>query len=162
MDKEEIKGAAFVWILVFSACMFSSFGALWLFGHNIPVPAIDNPVSAYVVRDEPYIIPDPCGLDVVLCPGETGYETAMLKEKIRSAAMSAGIDPAVALAIAQCESTLNPSAINAKSGATGLYQFLASTWIDIGSPGDRLNVDDSIAAFVAQYPIHPGKWAECE
>jgi hypothetical protein len=33
-----------------------------------------------------------------------------------------------ALAVARCESGLNPGAVNASSGASGLFQFLRSTW----------------------------------
>ncbi len=33
-----------------------------------------------------------------------------------------------ALRVAQCESSLNPSATNSSSGAAGLFQFLPSTW----------------------------------
>lgn len=33
-----------------------------------------------------------------------------------------------ALAVAQCESGFNPSAYNPSSGASGVYQFLGSTW----------------------------------
>lgn len=33
-----------------------------------------------------------------------------------------------ALRVAQCESSLNPSATNSSSGAAGVFQFMASTW----------------------------------
>ena len=33
-----------------------------------------------------------------------------------------------ALAVAACESGYNPNAVNPSSGASGVFQFLASTW----------------------------------
>lgn len=78
--------------------------------------------------------------------------------RIQAAAGAAGIDPEAAVRIAACESSLNPKAQNATSTAKGLYQFLDSTWEYIGSPGDPLNSDDAIAAFVEWYPKHPEWW----
>lgn len=165
MDREEIRGAALVWALVFSACVVSTLGSMWVFNrYFLPAPVsspVTNPVEAYVVSDEPYVIPDPCGLDVVLCPGESGYEQKLLESKIRTAAYAAGVDADVAVAIAQCESSLVTTSVNATSGARGLYQFLPSTWAWIGNPGDPFDEDDAIAAFMEQYPKHPDWWV-CE
>ncbi|TME41417.1 MAG: hypothetical protein E6I57_04635 [Chloroflexi bacterium] len=47
---------------------------------------------------------------------------------IRSAAANWGADPDQLLRVAWCESRYNPSAYNPSSGASGLFQFLASTW----------------------------------
>lgn len=47
---------------------------------------------------------------------------------IRAAAAQWGADPSQLLRVAYCESRYNPSAYNASSGASGLFQFLASTW----------------------------------
>jgi hypothetical protein len=47
---------------------------------------------------------------------------------IRDAAARWGADPDQLLRIAYCESHYNPNAYNASSGASGLFQFLASTW----------------------------------
>lgn len=47
---------------------------------------------------------------------------------IRAAAAQWGADPTQLLRVAYCESRYNPSAYNASSGASGLFQFLASTW----------------------------------
>lgn len=105
-----------------------------------------------------YEQPDPCGLAVVYCKGEPGYVMATLEGRIRIAASKAGINPDTAVRIAQCESTMNPAARNSSSSAAGLYQFTATTWNYIGAPGDRLNSDDAIAAFVKHYPTHPEWW----
>lgn len=47
---------------------------------------------------------------------------------IRDAAARWGADPTQLLRVAYCESHYNPSAYNASSGASGLFQFLARTW----------------------------------
>jgi hypothetical protein len=39
-----------------------------------------------------------------------------------------GSDAAAAMAVASCESGLNPNAYNGSSGASGVFQFLPSTW----------------------------------
>jgi soluble lytic murein transglycosylase-like protein len=47
---------------------------------------------------------------------------------IRSAATNWGADEAQLLRVAYCESRYNPNAYNASSGASGLFQFIPSTW----------------------------------
>src|SRR5581483_7883430 len=47
---------------------------------------------------------------------------------IRAAAAEWGADPSQLLRVAYCESHYNPSAFNASSGASGLFQFLTTTW----------------------------------
>ena len=47
---------------------------------------------------------------------------------IRAAADTWGADPTQLLRVAWCESRYNPNAYNASSGASGLFQFLATTW----------------------------------
>ncbi len=47
---------------------------------------------------------------------------------ITAAAAQWGADPTQLLRVAYCESHYNPSAYNASSGASGLFQFLAGTW----------------------------------
>lgn len=39
-----------------------------------------------------------------------------------------GPNAGAALAVARCESSYNPNALNASSGASGVFQFLPSTW----------------------------------
>lgn len=112
---------------------------------------------------EPYVIPDPCGLTDVVCPGELGWDSiGMLYTRIQEAAGWAGVDPELAVRVANCESGLDPSKKNPNSSASGLYQFIDSTWEYIGAPGDRFNSDDSIAAFVEWFPKHPEWWNASE
>lgn len=47
---------------------------------------------------------------------------------ITDAANRYGQSPAAMLAVARCESGLNPNAVNRSSGASGLFQFLPGTW----------------------------------
>jgi soluble lytic murein transglycosylase-like protein len=47
---------------------------------------------------------------------------------ITAAALRYGQSPSAMLAVARCESGLNPRAVNPASEASGLFQFLPSTW----------------------------------
>lgn len=47
---------------------------------------------------------------------------------ITEAAIKYGQNPQAMIAVARCESGLNPNAYNARSGASGLFQFLPGTW----------------------------------
>lgn len=47
---------------------------------------------------------------------------------ITAAAQRYGQSPSAMIAVARCESSLNPNAVNRSSGASGLFQFLPSTW----------------------------------
>ena len=104
------------------------------------------------VQPEAYIIPDPCGLEVI-----GGCEESV-ESIVRRYAIDAGIDPETAIRIANCESSMNPFARNEQSGAQGLFQFLPSTWEWIGSPGDPYNPYDNARAFANWYPSHPEWW----
>ena len=54
-----------------------------------------------------------------------------IEQQISAAAIRAGVDPALALAVARRESSLNPLAIG-KSGEIGLFQLMPSTAADLG------------------------------
>jgi hypothetical protein len=53
---------------------------------------------------------------------------ADIEAVIRAAAATWGADPAQLLRVAWCESRYNPLAYNARSGASGLFQFIPTTW----------------------------------
>ena len=55
-----------------------------------------------------------------------------VEELIRRAATDRGVDPAVALRIAERESSLNPTAKNRRSSAYGLFQITDDTWKQYG------------------------------
>lgn len=51
-----------------------------------------------------------------------------VQEAINLAAFAYGVDPGRMTRIAFCESRFSPVAVNGTSGASGLFQFLPSTW----------------------------------
>lgn len=51
-----------------------------------------------------------------------------ITEIITAAANRYGQSPSAMLAVARCESNLDPNAVNPRSGAAGLFQFLPGTW----------------------------------
>jgi len=66
-----------------------------------------------------------------------------------------------AVRLAQCESGLNPYAVNRYSGAAGLFQFLATTWA--GTPWRAQSVFDPTANAQAAAWLYakygPGQWS---
>jgi LysM repeat protein len=73
-------------------------------------------------------------------PPGTGNITAI----ITAAAQRYGQSPAAMIAVAQCESSLNPLAYNGEYGASGLFQFLPSTWAT--TPYASSNIFDPYAS----------------
>ncbi|UYV16719.1 transglycosylase SLT domain-containing protein [Porphyrobacter sp. ULC335] len=78
---------------------------------------------------------------------------------IANAAQATSVDFNYLLAQAEVESSMNPDAKAATSSATGLYQFIDSTWLDtvrkhghrfgLGSVADQIDVTASGSAYVA-------------
>jgi hypothetical protein len=64
------------------------------------------------------------GTRPVVAPAVPGDIQAIIQD----AAAKWGADPTQLLRVAYCESRYNPNAYNASSGASGLFQFLATTW----------------------------------
>ncbi len=60
--------------------------------------------------------------------GDTTYTRDEIIQIIYAAADRYGQPRADMLRVAQCESVLDPNAVNASSGVSGLFQFLPSTW----------------------------------
>ena len=56
------------------------------------------------------------------------YTGGSIQDLIVAAANRWGADANQLLRVAKCESGYNPNAYNASSGASGLFQFLATTW----------------------------------
>lgn len=114
-----------------------------------------RPVEAKVTEDAPQA--------ANLAPAETLADVPeTIEAMVRRLATEYGVSPDRAVAIATCESSLDPSARNRQgSSATGLYQWTAPTWEWIGSPGDRLDAEDNARAFMEWYPRYP-HWWQCQ
>lgn len=83
-----------------------------------------------------------------------------VQEEIVSLAKVYGVDPQIALNIADCESTFNPRAKNPNSSAKGIYQFTDGTWDFIGGK-DVYDPIENIKMFMRWYPVMPDWW-ECK
>jgi Transglycosylase SLT domain len=66
-----------------------------------------------------------------------------------------------ALRIAKCESGYNPNAVNRSSGASGLFQFMPSTWARLPWAGQSVFNPVANAQAAAYYYQHsgPGPWS---
>ena len=60
------------------------------------------------------------------------YTTQQLQQMIATEAQAQGVDPALALAVAQHESSFNPNAYIAKDGSAGLFQLEPATAAEVG------------------------------
>lgn len=68
-----------------------------------------------------------------------------IPELIRKAAVSRGVDPEVALRIAERESSLDPTAKNRRSSAYGLFQVTDDTWKQYGGdPAKRRDLQENL------------------
>jgi len=99
-------------------------------------------------------VPSAAMRQIVAAPAEGPVEAA-----IASAAERTTIDFNFLLAQAEVESAMNPDARAATSSATGLYQFIESTWLDtvkrhghrfgLGSVADQIGITASGSAYIA-------------
>lgn len=64
------------------------------------------------------------------------------------------------LRIARCESNLIYNAKNPNSSATGLYQYIKSTWDYVGG-GDIYDIELQTDYFIKYYSKYPSWW-ECK
>ena len=82
---------------------------------------------------------------------------------IRSAAAAWGADPDQLLRVAWCESRYNAYAVNARSGAAGLFQFMPATWAvnSVRAGYGGASVFDAVAnANTAAYMFRNGQAAQ--
>jgi soluble lytic murein transglycosylase-like protein len=88
---------------------------------------------------------------------------ADIESLIGSAAAAWGADPNQLLRVAWCESRYNPYAVNARSGAAGLFQFMPATWaansVRAGYGGASV-FDAAASANVAAYMFRNGQAAQ--
>jgi hypothetical protein len=86
--------------------------------------------------------------------------SAYIESVIRVAAATWGADPNQLLRVAWCESRYNPYAVNARSGAAGLFQFMPATWAanSVRAGYGGASVFDAVAnANVAAYMFRNGQ-----
>ncbi len=70
------------------------------------------------------------------------------RPQVEAAAAQYGLDPNMMLRIMSCESHGNATSVNAGSGATGLFQFMPSTWRSNGGTDNNI-FDGSIQIQIA-------------
>ena len=78
-----------------------------------------------------------------------------IEERILTGAENLGINPQLALAVAKCESGLDQGAKNPNSTASGIFQFLKSTW---KSTLERMGLPEHLDVFDASSNIMAGLW----
>jgi soluble lytic murein transglycosylase-like protein len=83
------------------------------------------------------------------------------QQMIQAQAVAAGVDPGIALAVAQVESGFNQSAVS-PSGAIGVFQLLASTATGLSvNPNDiNGNIQGGIAYLSQMYETFNGYWPD--
>lgn len=73
-----------------------------------------------------------------------------IQQKIIAEARRQGVDPALALGIAQAESSFNPNSVGDRGKAIGLFQLQPAAASDVGlRPEERYDVDKNIAGGIA-------------
>jgi hypothetical protein len=72
-------------------------------------------------------------------------DKAKFIDKLQSVSSNLGIDPNWLMAVMWKESTLNPAAVNPKSGASGLIQFMPATATGLGTTTENIRKMDSVA-----------------
>src|SRR5215831_16599184 len=101
--------------------------------------------------------PAPAQVPMSLDPGSVGAIQAIILDAFAPLGAAA---QSWALRVAKCESNYNPYAVNRSSGASGLFQFLPSTWA--GSPYRAQSVFDPTANAHAAAWLYqrsgPGQW----
>jgi hypothetical protein len=87
-------------------------------------------------------------------------DSATLQTIVSNAAAANGVPTAIAFAQAQQESSWNPAAYNAKSGATGLFQLEPATAAQLGvtNPTDPTQSAQGGMTYLAQLYQQFGSW----
>jgi soluble lytic murein transglycosylase-like protein len=95
------------------------------------VPAGERAVSSGVVRRTARVPKAPCPIApaTVAAPRATGRSArkAALVSAIHQASQAAGVPPALSVAVARAESSLNPNAVSPDGRSVGTFQVLHST-----------------------------------
>lgn len=105
----------------------------WVAGRFLDAGERASTAAAATKVNEPAQVPAP----QAAATGDT------IVEIITAAAHRYGQSPAAMIAVARCESALNPRAVNRSSGASGLFQFMPGTWRT--TPYAAQNIFDPVA-----------------
>ncbi len=106
-----------------------------------PLPPV-QPIAGAGETPVPEITPS--ATTSAISAGPSTYK-GEIPQKIVEAANRVGMDPNTALAIAAVESKFSPTIKNPNSSAMGIFQFIDSTWRDMGgTPADRGDVEKQI------------------
>lgn len=91
-------------------------------------------------------------MELIFSEYVTANKEAFL-DKVKQVASSLGIDPNALMAVMFKESRLNPAAVNAVSGATGLIQFMPTTANGLGTTTGALRLMSNVQQldFVEKY-----------
>lgn len=151
--------------LVFSLLLFATLLGSQNIGTVDGRELIENIPEIPESEKQAYIIPDPCGLDSVVCHGEEvapiQRDSMEVTDMIIAAALEHKVDVDHALQIAWCESSYNSTAQNPTSSAKGVYQFTDGTWGWIEAEGHQFDAKENIKQFMIWYKIYPEWWAQC-
>ncbi|MEJ7902136.1 MAG: SH3 domain-containing protein, partial [Thermomicrobiales bacterium] len=110
-----------------------------------PAPEEEEPVPTEVPATEAPVTEEPAPEEPAAPPvdGSDGYTEDEIIGIIYAAADQYGQPREDMLRVARCESVLDPNAVNASSNASGLFQFLPSTWAT--TPYADQNIFDPVA-----------------
>lgn len=91
-----------------------------------PAPADEGPTGTVEWIPAPVWVAPPVASGPLVAPGPPGTVGVGVQAIYAVFGSSPGLT--WALRVAHCESRYNPLAVNASSGASGLFQFMPSTW----------------------------------
>ncbi len=125
-------------------------------GERLQVPN-SHKVKPWLTRAALAAIPAPAPVAVPVAAPAAPSGTGTSAAPVQATASYAGAPGSFQSCVIQRESGGNASAVNASSGAGGLYGFLPSTWQSLGFSGlpENASVSEQNAAFAKEY-AHPG------
>lgn len=123
---------------------------LYVQGDFIPLATVVTRVPHFVERDTPY---RPKKVKPAVMPHiASRWTKASIYALVRDTAVRMGVDPPLALGVAQVESGFNPAAIS-PAGAMGVMQLMPATAITFGV-NDPFDPFQNVSAGVALLKIH--------
>lgn len=106
-------------------------------GQTAPAAPMSVP-SAVPSRPAPSIGPSTGSGDTGSTTAATGGQTGDFMSEVNRVSARFGVNPSDMLALMRSESSLNPQAVNSRTGATGLIQFMPTTARSLGTTTEAL------------------------